>query len=87
MITVTVSTLDDEIKEKLRTALMRKLLRKNGSLPLSNENDKIIEIVEDSQAKEHLTGIITDYYKGMSERDVNVELSPQEYAGIYFHYV
>lgn len=87
MITVTANTLDEEIKEKLRTALMRKLLRKNGILPLGNEDNKVIEIVENAQVEEHLKEIITDYYSSMSEKDVDVRLTPQEYARIYFRYV
>lgn len=87
MVEVTVNTLDEEIKEKLRTALMRKLLRKNGILPLNNESGKVIEIVQDSLADEHLKEIISDYYKDMSEKEVDVKITPQEYASIYFHYV
>lgn len=87
MIKVTVNTLDEEIKDKLRTALMRKLLRKNGNLPLSNEDNKVIEIVEEDQARDHLKDIITEYYGSMSEKEVDIAISPQEYAKIYFRYV
>lgn len=84
--TITVQTLDEGVKDELRTVIMRKLLRAYGTLPLSSEQQKILDVVNDGGVVEHLEDIITKYYDDLSVKDVKINLQPIEFVQIYLHY-
>lgn len=84
---VTTNDLDEEIKETLRTTMMRKLLRNYGTLPLSTERDKIIEVIGQPAVGEHLSDVIVKYYENLSAKDVHVDIPTSDMVQIYLHRV
>lgn len=84
---VTTNDLDEEIKETLRTTMMRKLLRNYGTLPLSTDQDKITAVISQPAVGEHLSDVVVKYYENLSAKDVHVDISPADMVQIYLHRV
>lgn len=84
---VTTNDLDEEIKETLRTTIMRKLLRTYGTLPLSTEPDKIIAVISDAGAGEHLSDVVAKYYEDLAVKDIHVDIPTADMLQIYLHRV
>lgn len=84
---ITAEDLDNEIKENLRTTIMRGLLKTYGTLPLPAESEKILAVVGSGATNKLLDERVTDYYKDFSKNDVSVNISPDMYMKIYLRYL
>lgn len=84
---IKIYDLDDEIKEELRTKIMRRLFKAYGTLPLASEDSKILAIVEEVSTNNYLREVITDYYKKLSVKDITVSIQPTELVQVYLHRV
>lgn len=82
---VTARDLDDVVKGSLRTSITQKLLGNYGMIPVSNDTEKIKEVIGASGVKEHLNSVIVAYYNNIIDEDINVVISADEMMRIYLH--
>lgn len=82
--TVRVSDLDKGIKRILKDIILEGLFKKYRSLPLSDEADKILTVIDSITDK--LIGEVKSYYAEFAEREnIVVDISREEYLDIYFN--
>lgn len=80
---ITVSDLDKGVKEKVRSAVLVQLFKQFGTLPTDESS---IDGVVNPMSGE-LDTVVKSYYKDMTEHDVDVNISAEEYRQVYLHLV
>lgn len=82
---VTANDLDKGVKTSLRDEILKRLLKRDRSLPLPSETAKISEVIT-GDTMHILEGIIKDYYREFFEsNDVSVQLTKDDYLNIYLN--
>lgn len=82
---VTANDLDKGVKTSLRDEILKRLLKRDRSLPLPSETAKISEVIT-GDTIHILEGIIKDYYREFFESsDISVQLTKDDYLNIYLN--
>lgn len=82
---ITVNDLDKELKDCLSSEIMSYLFRKYSTLPM--EDDKIYEAIDSTELKSKLDRLVASYYLEVAERNVDVDISTDDYKRVYMHLV
>lgn len=79
---IVINDLDSNVSSKITSVMTEELYYRLRTLPLSSEVDKIKSVITDS-FKQQLDGIVTDYYRAFAERDIDCNISTEDYVNLY----
>ena len=79
---IVTSDLDTTVRSQITDAMREELYYRLKTLPMSTEVDKIKSVVQ-GEFKNKLDGIVIAYYRAFSERDVDCQISDEDYVGVY----
>lgn len=79
---IVVKDLDSNVSTQITSAMTDELYYRLRTLPLSHEVDRIKSVITD-EFKGKLDGIVTEYYRGFAERDVDCLISTDDYVNLY----
>ena len=79
---ITVNDLDTEVSSRVQDAMRSELYYRLRTLPMDSEIDKIKAVV-DGEFKNTLDDIVAGYYRSLMERDVEFNLSIDDYINVY----
>ena len=82
---IKLEDLDSTIKERILSILREASMRKYRTLPSTSDIDSIKSIIEES--RERCIKEIQEYYRVISERDIECEISDDDFMSIYLRLV
>lgn len=82
---ITVSDLDKDIKKDITSTITVGLFKQFGTLP--QEEEKIDEVVNMAPIKKELDDKVQSYFASITERDVSVDISTDDYKRVFLNLV
>ena len=82
---IKVMDLDKDIKKDIASVITVGLFKQFGTLP--QEEDKITSVINLSTVKNELDDKVQGYFASLTEKDVSVDISTDDYKRVYLHLV